>query len=776
MQKSISKVKVSVIIPTFNRLKYLYPCLISLFNQDTNFFWEIIIVDSGNDNTEEIIKKLKVVYGNYLRYRKIKNSTNRAKLRNIGANTAKGELLIFLDNDIIVNKNFVQTHYEYYNKDTDSVILGKRKLLVELLPEKSIKQIILYHFDKINNLAWINDSRDVLFHINKSDFEKCSNQWRFLHSHNFSISKKKFIELKGFNEVFGNNWGYEDIEFGFRCSITYPNNKFILSNKITGFHIPHINQIPQSLIEGYQNLRIFHFIHNCIEIELNVAFCLEFDYYYDRILNIKNNIKHNHIFDNSTILTLGYIWTKNEQKTFESNKCFGICLPFIMDNSLANIQIINSFFLFPDEIKNSLLSEALRISNDCITIEDSDGLNSNNIIQTVSKNCGYQIDINKEGKCLKISKLKSISSRYICIYLPDCIESKKRFYYEILALTLKNESYFIKLIDLKCKNNVDNENYLLSNDETNILNCFFHKEYGSVKFQSIMSIDNIDSFSKIQIKNAILVDDSPFHECLGLFNKKNNSQTIDFNVLESAVLDFIYKNESLLPQNDKKVKKKNIILVSADDGIIEDNVEEILKMMSTLSDKELIIKIPDYQNLYTKRYDQHNNTSKINQSFSLDLKYREDEFQLYNLINKYGLKEKVKILKGNYSVKEYVELLSSIDIFLDVSKGVIPSPLVYFSFVLKKKIILGSHIKVCKFIKRCCTLVDSEQNELIEKFRLPINIEEQLTYCFTCISSEIRKAILTANNKINTFEEETDDFRLYISKTLSDFWIHTLQS
>ncbi len=777
MKKLISKIKVSVIIPTFNRLKYLYPCLLCLFNQKTDFFWEIVVIDSGNDTTEDLIRNLKFVYGDYLKYKKIKNTKNRSKLRNMGANLAKGELLIFLDNDILVDKDFVQNHYEIYKLNSNSIILGKRKLLTEFLPEKYINKIVLNHYNEINNLAWIIDSRDVFLGKEKNTFDNNLNQWRFLYSHNFSISKNIFKSLKGFNEVFGNKWGYEDIDLGFRYSIELPDNRFILSDKLTGFHLPHINQVRQSITEGYENLEIFHNIHNCFEIELNVAFCLEFDVYYDKLLKIKKNDlydKH-HIFDNSDNLTFGYLWTKDDKKTLENNKYFGICLPFIKDNSFENIQIIDSFFLFPDEIKNSLLREAFRISRNSIYLEYNTVTDSFDVIEQISENCGYEVEIQKEKEFYKVIKINTKRSKFFCIYLPDCTESKKRFYYEILALFLKKTGFFVKLVDTKFKENINDENYLLSEFELNQLNSLFLKEYGAVNFQSIVPFENLESLSRIITNNnKILIYDSAFCEQLknSLLIKKDPK--LNFSFLEAVVIDYILKNFKdfdLTNEEERKNNHKNIsVLISADDGFIEDNLEEILKTFKNLSNYKLIIKLPDYKKLSLSKYVQHNSVSKKNQSFSIMLKHRLDELQIINLIQKYKMNGRVKLVKANYSISNYLKLINSTDIFMDISKGVIPSPLVYFSFFSGKKVVLGKHINVCEHIKRYCMCIDSKQTKIIEKFSLPTNIENQFTSCFTCNSKDIQKTFLNINiigayphgkNKIS------NDFRESINQMLS---------
>ena len=61
---------ISVIIPTFNRAQYLYATFICLCNQKVaeNVNYEIIVVDSGDDETDKIVqlfqnaKKVPIIY------------------------------------------------------------------------------------------------------------------------------------------------------------------------------------------------------------------------------------------------------------------------------------------------------------------------------------------------------------------------------------------------------------------------------------------------------------------------------------------------------------------------------------------------------------------------------------------------------------------------------------------------------------------------------------------------------------------------------------------
>lgn len=86
--------KVSVIIPTYNRADKLNNCLNSVFNQTYKNI-EIIVCDDGStDNTMEIVKKFSGV-----KYIFMENSGGPSKPRNIGIEYATGDVIAFLDSD-----------------------------------------------------------------------------------------------------------------------------------------------------------------------------------------------------------------------------------------------------------------------------------------------------------------------------------------------------------------------------------------------------------------------------------------------------------------------------------------------------------------------------------------------------------------------------------------------------------------------------------------------------------------------------------------------------
>ena len=97
--------KVSIVIPSFNRYKYLLNAIGSIQNQTYNNY-EIIVVNDGSTEDGYYSKELKNI-SNVIHIDR--NSTpnwggSRPAVRNYGISEASGELIAFLDDDDLVAK------------------------------------------------------------------------------------------------------------------------------------------------------------------------------------------------------------------------------------------------------------------------------------------------------------------------------------------------------------------------------------------------------------------------------------------------------------------------------------------------------------------------------------------------------------------------------------------------------------------------------------------------------------------------------------------------
>ncbi|MDI6704589.1 MAG: glycosyltransferase [bacterium] len=121
-------VELSVIIPTFNRAHYLRKTVESILGQslDKNRY-EIIVIDNGStDDTRVVIDELNKINSSYIRY----FYESRPGLhvgRHKGAKEARGEILVYCDDDIIAEKTWLEGIYESF-QDPKVVLVGGKNL------------------------------------------------------------------------------------------------------------------------------------------------------------------------------------------------------------------------------------------------------------------------------------------------------------------------------------------------------------------------------------------------------------------------------------------------------------------------------------------------------------------------------------------------------------------------------------------------------------------------------------------------------------------------
>ena len=117
--------EISVVILTFNSVKFIESCLESLFIQDYKHF-EVIVVDNGSiDGIIDFIKK------RFPEVKLIANKTNlgACKARNQAIGIAQGKWILTLDCDIVLEKNFLGKIMKFAQRLEDSVGALQPKIL-----------------------------------------------------------------------------------------------------------------------------------------------------------------------------------------------------------------------------------------------------------------------------------------------------------------------------------------------------------------------------------------------------------------------------------------------------------------------------------------------------------------------------------------------------------------------------------------------------------------------------------------------------------------------
>lgn len=92
----ITKIKVSVIVPSFNRENTIERCLESVLNQTFMPFEIVVVDDCSTDRTIDIIKHLDT---SLIKIIKLEKNSGAQVARNVGIKAAKGDWIAFLDSD-----------------------------------------------------------------------------------------------------------------------------------------------------------------------------------------------------------------------------------------------------------------------------------------------------------------------------------------------------------------------------------------------------------------------------------------------------------------------------------------------------------------------------------------------------------------------------------------------------------------------------------------------------------------------------------------------------
>jgi len=223
--------KVSVIIVNFNGKNLLEKCLNSLFKIDYENFEVILVDNNSTDDSVEFIRK------NYASIILIKLDSNKgfAEPNNIGSKSAKGEYLLFLNNDTVVTPNFISEMIKVI-ENNDQIGICQSLLLK---PNNTVDS----SGDFIDGLGVVFSSKKIPNNIEKISSAKGAS---------LLIRKKLFTDLGGFDKKFFAT--FEDVDLGWRTWILGYN--VVIVPKSIVYHVggQTINQLKSKIaFHGFKN-------------------------------------------------------------------------------------------------------------------------------------------------------------------------------------------------------------------------------------------------------------------------------------------------------------------------------------------------------------------------------------------------------------------------------------------------------------------------------------------------------------------------------------------
>lgn len=135
-------VKISIIIPVFNREKYIARCLRSLLNQsiERKNYELIIINDGSNDKTQQILEFFKDAFKEEIKIIVNEKNIGLPASLNLGIKASIGKYIVRVDSDDYVNKHFLSILYLMINLNPSYSAIACDYYLVDN-EEKIVEQV-----------------------------------------------------------------------------------------------------------------------------------------------------------------------------------------------------------------------------------------------------------------------------------------------------------------------------------------------------------------------------------------------------------------------------------------------------------------------------------------------------------------------------------------------------------------------------------------------------------------------------------------------------------
>lgn len=207
--------KVSVIVPTYNRLGRLKQVLAALERQTVPLdqFEVVVVCDGATDGTDAFLRELKTpLQLNAV----IQPNGGPASARNNGVAHATGELVLFVDDDVVAAPELIEEHLRVHAESAnDRVVLGP------MLTPRNFRM-----------LPWVRWEQDRLYEqydaMQRGDWAPTARQF---YTGNSSVPRVHIVEAGGFDERFRRA---EDVELAYRLADR--GLEFVFNADAIGYH------------------------------------------------------------------------------------------------------------------------------------------------------------------------------------------------------------------------------------------------------------------------------------------------------------------------------------------------------------------------------------------------------------------------------------------------------------------------------------------------------------------------------------------------------------
>ncbi|SEN89640.1 N-terminal domain of galactosyltransferase [bacterium A37T11] len=226
----------SLIIATYNWPEALQKCLESAFEQQYQPI-EILIADDGSDErTAKLIAEMKTRSSVPLIHVWHPDEGFRlGEIRNKAISTAKGDYIIQIDGDILMERHFIADHLRMAKKNT--FLCGSRVLLQPALSKRLLGQASVRLHRRQLSLGYVLNSIRLPFAGKLLADVYKRNQPTALRGCNMSFWRTDLLAVNGYNADM-KGWGREDAELAIRL-INAGIRKRFLKFMAIAYHLYH---------------------------------------------------------------------------------------------------------------------------------------------------------------------------------------------------------------------------------------------------------------------------------------------------------------------------------------------------------------------------------------------------------------------------------------------------------------------------------------------------------------------------------------------------------
>ena len=247
---------ISVVIPTKDRPDALFKCISSILNQKV-LPNEVLIVDDGNlpgKFVSDIAKKTEAT-GIQFQYIK-KDIPGLSMSRNIGASRAKSSVVLFLDDDVVLDREYVEVLKEDWEKHKQEGSLGGIGGVIKNLRKITFMEKLFHGIFLLSSPAkW--DVTDVGFQVWTTEVKK--EEKVFYLPGGVTSFKKDLIAKIPFRQLSPGRTPADDVEFFLKTK--KQGYYFILDPRARLFHkqtpAARENDFARGEKEGYNQCVIF---------------------------------------------------------------------------------------------------------------------------------------------------------------------------------------------------------------------------------------------------------------------------------------------------------------------------------------------------------------------------------------------------------------------------------------------------------------------------------------------------------------------------------------